>query len=382
MDVLKNLDALTEEIGARASEAEEARRLPADLAKKLAETGAFRLLVPSYLGGLESNSMTALRAIEKVARADSSTGWCVMIASTTAVTAAYLPEEIAKPIYGDPMAITGGVFAPKGRAVLEGENYRIDGHWNWASGSTHCNWLMGGCVIMEEGKPKLLPNGLPDARMMIFPADEVELPDTWFVVGQSGTGSGDMIARDVLVPKARSVSLMVDKPQSDSPLYLFPVFGYLALGICAVALGNARGAMDDFMELAHVKTPQGSTKVLAGKSQVQVEVSKAEALLSSARAFVFDEVEKAWEKASSDGEMTLETRAKLRLAATHAVRTSADVTRMLYDLGGASSVFLASPLQRRFRDAHVATAHMMVAPATLELTGRVLLGLDTDSTFL
>jgi len=382
MDVLGNLDALTDEISARAGEAEEARRLPADLAAKLAETGAFRLLVPSYLGGLESDPMTALRAIEKVARADSSTGWCVMIASTTAVTSAYLPKDIAQPIYGDAGAITGGVFAPKGQAVLEGENYRVNGHWNWASGSTHCNWLMGGCVVMEGGKPKLLESGIPDARMMIFPADDVELLDTWFVVGQSGTGSGDMVAKDVLVPKARSVSLMVDKPQSDSPLYLFPVFGFLALGICAVALGNARGAMDDFLALAHVKTPQGSSKVLAGKSQTQVEVSKAEAALSSARAFVFSEVERAWEKAKTDGEMTLETRAKLRLAATHAVRTAADVTRVLYDLGGGSSVFLASPLQRRFRDAHVATAHIMVAPATLELTGRALLGLDTDSTFL
>jgi hypothetical protein len=35
-------------------------------------------------------------------------------------------------------------------------------------------------------------------------------------------------------------------------------------------------------------------------------------------------------------------------------------------------------LQRRFRDAHVATQHMMVGGSTYELTGRVLLGLPTD----
>jgi alkylation response protein AidB-like acyl-CoA dehydrogenase len=80
--------------------------------------------------------------------------------------------------------------------------------------------------------------------------------------------------------------------------------------------------------------------------------------------------------------MDVETRARLRLAATHGVRTSADVTRALYDLGGGSSVYLSSPLQRRFRDAHVATAHAMTAPATHELTGRVLMGLLTDATFL
>jgi hypothetical protein len=39
-------------------------------------------------------------------------------------------------------------------------------------------------------------------------------------------------------------------------------------------------------------------------------------------------------------------------------------------------------LQRRFRDAHVATQHMMVAPPTYELAGRVLLGLPTDETLI
>jgi indole-3-acetate monooxygenase len=382
MDVLQRIDALKEEISARAADIEEARRLPADLAEKLASTGAFRLLVPKTLGGLECSPMVSLSAIERTAMADSSTGWCVMIAATTGLTSAYLPLGVAQEIYGDPMSISGGVFAPRGTAVLEGDHFRVSGHWNWASGSTHCNWLMGGCVLLEEGKPKMLSNGVPDARMMIFPASDVELRDTWFVVGQSGTGSGDMVAKDVMVPRARSVSLVVDKPKHDSPLYLFPIFGFLALGICAVALGNARGAMNEFLALSREKTPQGSTRLLAEKSQTQVAVAQAEAELSSARAFVFEAVEEAWDKVQTNPEMSLETRARLRLAATHGARASANVTRMLYDLGGGSSVFLASPLQRRFRDAHVATAHIMVAPATLELTGRALMGLPTDGTFL
>jgi alkylation response protein AidB-like acyl-CoA dehydrogenase len=382
MDVLKNIESITDAINARADEIEKERKLPADIADHLRESGVFRLLIPKALGGLECDPMTAFCAMERLAMADSSTGWCARMGSTTAVVSAYLPEEVAKPIYGDPKVITGGVFAPKGTAVLEGDHYRVNGHWNWASGSTHSDWLMGGSVILEDRKPKLLPNGAPDARMMIFPATEVELPDTWFVTGQSGTGSGDMVAKDLLVPEARSVSLMVDKPQYGSPLYLFPVFGFLALGVASVALGNARGAAEDFKELAGAKTPQGSTRVLADKPQVQIAVAEAEARLQSARAFVFDAVEDAWEKAKSSGEMTIETRGRLRLAATHAARTAADVTRVFYDLGGGSSVFLSSPLQRRFRDAHVATAHIMVAPATYELTGRVLLERESDVTFL
>ena len=33
-------------------------------------------------------------------------------------------------------------------------------------------------------------------------------------------------------------------------------------------------------------------------------------------------------------------------------------------------------------DVHVVTQHMAVAPATLELTGRALLGLETDASML
>jgi indole-3-acetate monooxygenase len=105
-------------------------------------------------------------------------------------------------------------------------------------------------------------------------------------------------------------------------------------------------------------------------------------LLSAARALLFETLERAWEAANGAGEVTVEMRARLRLAATHMVRTAADVTRIAYDLGGGSALYLESPLQRRFRDAHAMTQHMMVQPATYELTGRVLLGQSVDVSML
>jgi len=54
----------------------------------------------------------------------------------------------------------------------------------------------------------------------------------------------------------------------------------------------------------------------------------------------------------------------------------------MYHAGGGTAVYAASPLQRQFRDIHVVTQHMMVAPATLELVGRILLGLDADTSML
>jgi alkylation response protein AidB-like acyl-CoA dehydrogenase len=57
---------------------------------------------------------------------------------------------------------------------------------------------------------------------------------------------------------------------------------------------------------------------------------------------------------------------------------SARTVDLAYEAGGASSIYSSSPLQRCFRDVHVATQHIMVAPGSLELAGRALLGIEGD----
>ncbi|MFN9773167.1 MAG: acyl-CoA dehydrogenase family protein, partial [Burkholderiales bacterium] len=158
--------------------------------------------------------------------------------------------------------------------------------------------------------------------------------------------------------------------------------GLLAQGIAFVMLGNARAAIDDLVALASSKRPQGSRRTLAERAGAQAELARAEAALRSASAYCVDAVGTAWSRALGGDPPGLRERAALRLSATHATRTAADVARAMYDLGGGSSVFESSPLQRRFRDAHVGTQHAMVAPPTLELAGRVLMGVATDATLL
>lgn len=373
---------LAPRIAARAGEIEEARRLPADLAAELAAAGLFRLVVPTSLGGLELPPATVVATIEAVAAADASVGWCLMIGATTALTSAYLPMEYARELFGDLQVITGGVFAPMGKAVANSDHYRVSGRWSWGSGTANCAWIVGGSLIFEDGSLRTLPNGQPDHRMMIFPRDEVELIDTWHSAGLKGTGSGDFAVKDVRVPRDRSVSLIVDRPRESGPLYAFPAFGLLALGIAGVASGNARAALDAVKAMLATKKPPGSQRTAAERGAVQVEIAKAEAELRAARALLYEAIDSAWSRAQAIGEIDLATRAELRLAATHMTRTAAAVTREAYDLGGGAALYLSNPLQRRFRDAHAMTQHMMVGPATYELAGRVLLGLPTDASTL
>lgn len=382
MSALEQARALAPAIAARAAEMEDARRLPADLAQAMAAAGLFRIALPASLGGDELPPAAIVAVIEAVAEADASAGWCLMIGSTTALSLAWLPRPEAEAIAATPGLITGGVFAPMGRALVENGHYRVSGRWSWASGSANCQWLFGGCVLHEGGGPRLRADGRAETRMVAMPAEAVELIDSWHAAGLKGTGSGDMAVHDLFVPRERSVDIAFEPPVEQGALYLFPVFGLLALGIAGAASGNARAALEAVKAALGVRRPQGSSRAAAERATVQAEVAQAEAKLTAARALLFETLGAAWALATASGEVPLGTRARLRLAATHMVRTAAEVTRTAYDLGGGSALYLESPLQRRFRDAHAMTQHMMVQPATYEVAGRALLGLPTDSTLL
>ncbi len=379
IDMMATATGLQDVLAARADEMDTVRRLPADLAAELAEAGLFRMVVPTVYGGLQLPARQICETIETLATANASAAWCVMIGATTALNAAYMDPGFAKEIYDDKHVITGGVFAPMGRAFEDGGDYIVSGRWQWGSGSANCTWLCGGALILEQGELKRLPTGRPDARMMIFPADDAVLHDTWHVAGLKGTGSGDISVTDIRVPKGRSVSLVTDRPKVDGALYAFPAFGLLALGVASVALGNARGALEAFKALARSKKPQGGSKTLAEKQVLQVELAKLEAALRSARAYLMDEIEAVWHVAETEGEIPVAMRGALRLACTHMVRTGADVSRSVYELGGGAALFLDNELQRRFRDAHAITQHIVTGPATYEQTGRLLFGLDDTS---
>jgi alkylation response protein AidB-like acyl-CoA dehydrogenase len=277
-------------------------------------------------------------------------------------------------MFGDPEKVAAGVWAPRGIARRVDGGYRVSGRWAFCSGITHSDYLFGGCMVEGAGK-----GAAPLALGM--PTSELEIVDTWHTSGLRGTGSHDAVADDVFVPDRRSLCLL-DPPNSDAALYRFPIFALLALSIAAAALGNARGTIDDLSVLAAGKVAQGSSRTLAERSATWSVVAQAEASLRAARAFYYQAIDEAWTAAQGSDPVSVELRTALRLAATHAVRTAADVARDMYDLGGGSAIYDGSPLQRRFRDAHTATAHFQVNAATWELTGRLLLGQATNTAML
>ncbi len=374
VSLVTRAEVAARQIRPQADAIERARRLPPDLVAALIEAGTFKLLVPAQYGGAETTVATAVAFIETIARADGSAGWCAMIGMTSALMSAFLPPATASAIYSPPDVITGGVFAPLGRATRTPDGYRVTGRWPFCSGCQHADWLMGSAFV-DTGDPTK-----PELRSLLVRRDQVEIHDTWDTAGLRGTGSHDFSVRDLDIPHAHSLSLFA-APTIDAPLYRQPFFGTLAAGVAAVALGIARNALDSLLELAAHK-PSSARKTIAHRELVQLHVARGEAELQAARAGLFTAVERAADEVTSQGHASLRTRALLRAAACHAATASARTVDLAYEAGGASSIYSSSPLQRCFRDVHVATQHIMVAPTSAILAGRVLLGLDSDTTTL
>jgi len=377
--VLQAVKEIGPAIAARSDEIEQARRLPADVVELMKPTGAFRLYVPDDLDGPGVTACESLEVIEELAYHDGAAGWCAMIGSTTSLMSSSLPDEHARELFGSRDAIGGGFAMPQGRATQVDGGLRVSGRWSWGSGGQHCTTVGGGCFVVDEtGKPTPREDGLFAPFVFFDPAD-VEFIDNWHVSGLSGTGSGDYQVTDVFVPEGRWAEIGGHTPVRDNTLSRLPFYGLFACAIGASAIGIGRRAIDELVALADTKKPQGSSRPLSNRTQAQADVAIAEAKLRSAWSFMNSVLNDSWQAALADETPTVEQKRLLRMSATHATQTAAEVAELMYKVGGGASVYKTSMLQRAFRDVFVATQHAMVAPRVFETVGRIRFGLETDT---
>ncbi len=377
-ELLEKAATLARQFAERADEIEKARCIPADIAQQMGRAGFYRMGVPQRLGGLESPPALNSRVLEILARGEASCAWVAFIGATSSTSLSGLPEAAARAVFCDPAMLITGVYAPTGRAEKVAGGFRVSGRWQWGSGSQNAAWVLGGCMFTENGEPMRDRDGAPRTHMVLMPHSEVQFLDTWHVSGLCGSGSLDYQVEDLFVPEEHVVGYLDEDREPPGPLYAFPGFTFLALGIGAVCMGIARAAIDELVALAASKKRVGSRKTVAEQQVSQIALARAEADLRSARLFYYDTLQDLW-RAATDGQAFLvEQRRDLRLATTNAVLRSVGVVDAMYGLGGGSAVYSSSRLQRCFRDIHVAKTHIMVSQQTLETVGAHFFGLEPN----
>ena len=380
----RTLDAVRElapKIRAASDEIEQGRRLPLRIVEQMQRAGVFRMAMPRAWGGPELNLLSQLRVIEALSIADASAGWCAMIGVDGGYVTAYIDQAVAREMYADIDSVTAITFAPPGKAVKKGDGFIVNGRWPFASGCQHATWFVGHFAIFDGDSPRLQHNGLPETRFGFLPAEECEIIDTWTTNGLRGSGSHDWMVKDRFIPEARTFNLAAPTHYRKGPLYTLP--NLLLYKATAVVLGIARGAIDDFIALTSNKpltfrSPSASKPMFRDETYAQCTVAQAEAMVSSARGFVFEAVGDMWNKLLTGDLPSPKQRARARLAMVHASTACTQAVELLYKANGGSSVYAGSTFDRRLRDIQAVNQHAVFSLKTWEVTGRVLLGLEPN----
>lgn len=377
--------ALAPRIAAAADKIEQERRIVQPLLDELIDAGLFKLLLPRWLGGAEVDPVTFVEVIDEVARVDASTAWVLCQTAGCSMAAAYLEPAVAREVFGGtPHGILAWGPGMSARAVAVEGGYRVTGTFTFLSGGRHATWVGGMCPIYEaDGTRRGGEEGRPGTSWFLFPASRVTMLDVWHVIGLRGTGSDSFSVSDAFVPEAYTVPRENEaRPRDPSPLYRFPMVTMFAVGFAGVALGLARSMLEAIIALARDKVPRGMKGPLRENGVFQSGVAQAEARVSSARLWLLTTLEEAWRAAQAAGQVSLEHRVRLRLAASWAIRQSTAVVDFAYHAGGGTAVFVGAPFERRFRDMHAVTQQMQGRLDHFETAGQYLLGLPPDTSYL
>ncbi|MBV9168805.1 MAG: acyl-CoA dehydrogenase family protein [Chloroflexi bacterium] len=359
-DLLDAVRLLAPRLRAASARIEADGKLPDDLFQDLANTGIFKAHLPPRLGGRSARLSQLAPVIEEVSRADGSSGWLAYVGSEAGRQVLRLPEEAASTVTDEQHAFIAGMFTPgKSRAVAAPGGYRVTGHWHTCSGSLHANWIIGGTTVYDGDEPRIGNNGAPLQRLNFIPSEQVQIDTTWDVAGLRGTNSNDIHVSDIFVPEALGA---YDVEPPDLGLHLM------------VPLGIARGAMDEFIDLANRGGPTRVRGTLhRDLPAVQREVARAEAMLRAARVYALDSLAEIDARVATGEPTTPAQRDAFFMAASHAARAALEVVDTLHRLSGTAGIFHSSRLLRCFLDVHVAVAHVSLQPINLESAGRSVL---------
>jgi indole-3-acetate monooxygenase len=367
-------------------EIEREQRIPPALFARLREAGFYKMVIPRSLGGLQIDTLTFLRAVEKLAEGAGSVGWNLANGGVGQLVTLGLPDEGVEEIYGKraDTVIAGTAVPGGGQATPVKGGYRVTGRWQFGTGSQEASWMLGSFqVIGDDGQPLRHPEGGSLYWRGVFERSEVEIvPGSWDVAGLRGTGSFDWTVKDVFLPERRTmpqIGIPLENQWARWPgiMYQLPVQCWVGPHHSAVITGIAQAGLDALIDLAGGKIPRGRTGArLCDSPQVQEAVGRADAILNAGRAYRSAQIAGIWGMVASGGETTLEQRARCRLASTYAADCAREAMDLVYRHGGSTSFKRESRLAECWRDLHTVGQTVTLAPEWYPIGGRVYLGMD------
>ncbi|HEY0540241.1 MAG TPA: acyl-CoA dehydrogenase family protein [Actinoallomurus sp.] len=365
--VLDTVMESAERIAALGPVSEELGRLDDQAAKVMREAGVIRMLQPKTHGGLEVHPREFAETIMKIASLDGSTGWVAGVVGVHPWELAMADPRVQEEVWGeDPDTWLASPYAPMGVLRPVDGGYVFNGHWQFSSGTDHCDWIfLGGMLGDADGKMAMPPTQFH----VILPRSAYEIvEDSWDVVGLKGSGSKDIIVRDAFIPDYRALPFANVSDGSAArdaglanPLYHVPFSQAFPLGITAAVIGTAEGALAHHLAYQKGRTQITGTKIKDDPYSLYA-VSEAAAEISASRTALIENVCRFYDQAEAGGRSTLEERAAGRRIQVQAAWRAVRAVDEIVARSGGNGMRMSNPIQRFWRDAHMGLVHAIHVP--------------------
>ncbi|CQD17724.1 acyl-CoA dehydrogenase domain-containing protein [Mycobacterium europaeum] len=367
-------DDFVARLAERAEEAERLRRLPAATVDEFRRTDLFRLLLPARFGGIQASFPELLQPIRRMAHGCASSAWTLGFYALHNWMLSLFDLRAQEQVFASGPVLAPAPLAPTGRGTPADGGVRLTGRWSWATGAMDADWVMVGALVERPDRI--------DPALVLVPAGQVEVADTWHTAGMRGTGSHDVVVTDVLVPEHHLVSVAdiyagtaPGARTHDAPTYRWPMVPALALVASMPVLGAAERVTDLFAERLGGRVLAYSGAAQKDQPAAQIRLASARVRLRALRALV-DETAGGIEDLVVRGDRVgRAARAEARLAAAHTVHESKAIIADLVEASGASAQFLSNPMQRFKRDVDIAAGHVVFDyDVSRELAGALAIG--------
>jgi len=355
-------------------ETEQHRRLAAPIVTQLIDRQLCRMALTEEQKGLAMAPPEMLDVYEILAGAEASVPWIAWNNSLVCYFSRFLGEGVRRALFADPSWLYAQSTRPSGTATVLDDGYCVRGRWALVSGCELAEWLLLLCQVEEDGRPRVDEFGQPETRFVFVRKGNYEILDTWYSGGLRGSGSHDVVVGDSFIAHDHSISL-ASESTIDAPLGRVPINCNLLAGFAAQILGVARSALDAVVETGRSQITPGPMPDLRDRAAAQVSVASFSAALEAARAHLHGCVAELWADVVAGGSPSLEAIGRVHAAALHADEVGRATVDSMYAIGGTSSLYTKSPLERAHRDLHAMLRHIVAQPVWLEEVGRVTFGL-------
>ncbi len=356
-DLVAVVGAIAGTLQSGAEQSDREGRLPDASVEALRANGFWRMRLCRAVGGLELPIVAQIRVIAALAAEDASSAWCTMIANNgVAMIGATMPDATITRVFAGGVPACSIVAAPGGVATPVQGGYELTGIWRLASAIHHAEWVHAAAFV-DRDPSRLLP--------LAIPARDVELLDTWNVVGLAGTGSNDFRLTGYFLPA--ELTGRVDNPygqvRGDLRYDLVELDQVESYEHLAFAIGVARRALRE--QRSALANPAIGRSV-ADREVVQSQLGQAVVELQAVEALAFclyTRVDDAM--AGHTPHWSPSDRHLPRALAVWATQLALRCTQTAFHRSGLAGLNRPNVLEKLLRDMGVASMHAMVDDGAL-----------------